>query len=83
MSDSKLFARAKASDLRDELRNAGDKKDKGMARKKAALKKVIANMTMGNDSAWKCVWWRADNSVRAVPRHGAGDADPGARDQEE
>ena len=50
MADAKLFARAKAGDLRDELRNSGDKRDKGFARKKTALKKIIANMAMGNDS---------------------------------
>lgn len=46
-------ARGKIQDLRDELRNAGDKKDKGYARKKTALKKIVANMTMGNDSGWQ------------------------------
>jgi hypothetical protein len=50
MADAKLFARAKAGELRDELRNSGDKRDKGFGRKKIALKKVVANMTMGNDS---------------------------------
>lgn len=50
MADAKLFARAKVTDLRDELRNAGDKRDKGFMKKKVALKKVVANMTMGNDS---------------------------------
>lgn len=37
-------------ELRDELRQSGDRRDKGFARKKIALKKVVANMTMGNDS---------------------------------
>jgi hypothetical protein len=27
-----------------------DKKDKGFAKKKTVLKKIVANMTMGNDS---------------------------------
>ncbi|RSH79260.1 uncharacterized protein EHS24_001300 [Apiotrichum porosum] len=49
MADAKLFTRGKIADLRDELRNSGDKKDKGFARKKTALKKIVANMTMGND----------------------------------
>ncbi|WOO85516.1 AP-2 complex subunit beta [Vanrija pseudolonga] len=49
MADAKLFTRTKIQDLRDELRNSGDKKDKGYARKKTALKKIVANMTMGND----------------------------------
>lgn len=44
-------ARGKIQDLRDELRNAGDKRDKAFMRKKTtALKKIVANMTMGNDS---------------------------------
>ncbi|CAK9786920.1 vesicle-mediated transport-related protein [Cutaneotrichosporon oleaginosum] len=49
MADAKLFTRGKIQDLRDELRNAGDKRDKGFQRKKTALKKIVANMTMGND----------------------------------
>ncbi|KAL1405491.1 hypothetical protein Q8F55_009126 [Vanrija albida] len=49
MADAKLFTRTKIQDLREELRNSGDKKDKGYARKKVALKKIVANMTMGND----------------------------------
>jgi hypothetical protein len=44
------IARGKAQELRDELRQSGDKRDKGFVRKKTALKKVVANMTMGNDS---------------------------------
>jgi hypothetical protein len=43
-------ARGKAQELRDELRAAGDRRDKGFLRKKTALKKIVANMTMGNDS---------------------------------
>lgn len=63
MADAKLFseldaqartdisARGKIQDLRDELRNAGDRRDKAFQRKKTtALKKIVANMTMGNDS---------------------------------
>lgn len=79
MADAKLFARAKATDLRDELRNSGDKKDKGFARKKIALKKVVANMTMGNDSGL-CGLGGADGSVAAVSRDGVVHADPGAGD---
>lgn len=37
-------------ELRDELRQSGDKRDKGFTRRKTALKKIVANMTMGNDS---------------------------------
>ena len=42
-------ARGKAQELRDELRASNDKRDKGYTKKKVALKKVVANMTMGND----------------------------------
>ncbi|ODN83344.1 hypothetical protein L202_01504 [Cryptococcus amylolentus CBS 6039] len=49
MADAKLFTRGKTSELRDELRASGDKRDKGFMRKKTALKKIVANMTMGND----------------------------------
>ncbi|KAJ9474800.1 AP-2 complex subunit beta [Pseudozyma hubeiensis] len=45
--DAKFFQRGKVDELRTEL-NA-DKKDKGWVRKKAVLKKIIANATMGND----------------------------------
>lgn len=45
-----LSARGKTQELRDELRGANDKRDKGFLRKKTALKKIVANMTMGNDS---------------------------------
>jgi hypothetical protein len=36
-----------------ELQQA-DRKDKGYAKKKIALKKIVANMTMGNDSELDC-----------------------------
>ncbi|WVQ71823.1 hypothetical protein IAR50_001365 [Cryptococcus sp. DSM 104548] len=49
MADAKLFTRGKTAELRDELRASGDKRDKGFMRKKTALKKIVANMTMGND----------------------------------
>ncbi|MBW0493464.1 hypothetical protein O181_033179 [Austropuccinia psidii MF-1] len=45
--DAKLFSRGKVQELRSELQN--EKKDKGFQRKKNTLKKVVANMTMGND----------------------------------
>lgn len=32
------------------MRQSNDKRDKGYLRKKTALKKIVANMTMGNDS---------------------------------
>lgn len=47
-----MTARGKVAELREELRSTGDKRDKGFARRKTALKKVVANMTMGNDSGW-------------------------------
>lgn len=46
--DSKLFARGKVAELRQELNNGG-KKDKNFAGKKIALKKIVANMTMSNN----------------------------------
>ncbi|KAH9248796.1 hypothetical protein BASA81_013542 [Batrachochytrium salamandrivorans] len=47
MSDAKYFQRGKVHELRDEL--ASDKKDTKSSRRRHALKKVVANMTMGND----------------------------------
>ncbi|KAJ2783825.1 hypothetical protein H4R18_001500 [Coemansia javaensis] len=47
MSDAKFFQRGKVHDLRLEL--TSDKKDPRYQRKKVAMKKVVANMTMGND----------------------------------
>lgn len=45
--DAKYFVREKPADLKAELTD--DRKDKGWARRKAALKKIVANMTMGAD----------------------------------
>lgn len=39
-------------ELQVELQQA-DRKDKSYAKKKIALKKIVANMTMGNDSQFK------------------------------
>ncbi|PIA18915.1 hypothetical protein COEREDRAFT_13494 [Coemansia reversa NRRL 1564] len=47
MSDAKFFQRGKVHDLRLEL--TSEKKDPRHQRKKVAMKKVVANMTMGND----------------------------------
>lgn len=44
-----IAARGKVQELQVELQQA-DRKDKGYAKKKIALKKIVANMTMGNDS---------------------------------
>ncbi|QSL67198.1 hypothetical protein MERGE_001588 [Pneumocystis wakefieldiae] len=45
--DKKLFIKEKVQELRLEL--SDEKKDKKYTRKKVALKKIIANMTMSND----------------------------------
>ncbi|CAG8433010.1 6312_t:CDS:2 [Ambispora gerdemannii] len=47
MSDAKYFQRGKIQELRTELNS--DKKDKQHTKKKTVLKKIVANMTMGND----------------------------------
>ncbi|KAK9362799.1 Clathrin/coatomer adaptor, adaptin-like protein [Lipomyces starkeyi] len=47
MSDAKFFAKGKAAELRLEL--TSDKKDKNYVRRKTALKRVVANMTMNNN----------------------------------
>ncbi|KXS21086.1 putative beta-adaptin [Gonapodya prolifera JEL478] len=47
MGDAKYFQRGKIQELRQEL--ATDKKDVKFTRKKTAMKKIVANMTMGND----------------------------------
>ncbi|CAG8567548.1 12509_t:CDS:10 [Dentiscutata erythropus] len=47
MSDAKYFQRGKIHELRTELNS--EKKDKQHTKKKTVLKKIVANMTMGND----------------------------------
>ncbi|RHZ77649.1 hypothetical protein Glove_174g178 [Diversispora epigaea] len=47
MSDAKYFQRGKIQELRTELNS--EKKDKQHSKKKIVLKKIVANMTMGND----------------------------------
>lgn len=47
--DHKFFQYASVEELHADL--TADKRDKGYARKKATLKKIIANATMGNDMA--------------------------------
>ncbi|KAK9466729.1 Clathrin/coatomer adaptor, adaptin-like protein [Lipomyces arxii] len=47
MSDAKFFTKGKAAELRLELNS--DKKDKNFIRRKTALKKIVANMTMNNN----------------------------------
>lgn len=46
--DGKFFSRGKIQDLRKELQEA-DHKDKKYAKRKIVLKKIVANITMGND----------------------------------
>ncbi|ORX45119.1 putative beta-adaptin [Hesseltinella vesiculosa] len=47
MSDAKYFQRGKTQELRAELNS--DKRDPKHLRKKTVMKKIVANMTMGND----------------------------------
>jgi len=47
MSDAKYFQRGKIQELRTELNS--DKKDSKHTKKKVVMKKIVANMTMGND----------------------------------
>lgn len=80
------LARGKAQELRDELRQSGDKRDKGFIKKKTALKKIVANMTMGNDSTFsmpRCRVIELIISVAFVPGYGLLHADSGSGHQEE
>ncbi|KAK0561203.1 hypothetical protein OC844_003332 [Tilletia horrida] len=47
--DARFFQRTKVQELKAELAAASEKKDKGWVRTKAALKRILANATMGND----------------------------------
>ncbi|RUS21377.1 hypothetical protein BC937DRAFT_92866 [Endogone sp. FLAS-F59071] len=47
MSDAKYFQRGKIQELRAELNS--EKKDSKHMKKKTVMKKIVANMTMGND----------------------------------
>ena len=47
--DARFFQRTKVQELKAELTAASEKKDKGWVRTKAALKRILANATMGND----------------------------------
>lgn len=82
-------ARSKAQELRAELQVA-DKKDKGFAKKKTVLKKIVANMTMGNDSRHNsdCSSGRMRHAYRlgsgpTVPRYDSVHGDSGSGNQEE
>jgi hypothetical protein len=59
-------ARGKTQELKQELQQA-DKKDKGFVRKKTVLKKVVANMTMGNDSELQSNTLADTRSVGVIP----------------
>ncbi|GMM55499.1 Apl1 protein [Maudiozyma humilis] len=51
MSDQRIFARYRANEIRAELQNGEMKKVKsGVTKKKNALRKIIANLTLGNYS---------------------------------
>ncbi|CDR39264.1 CYFA0S03e01508g1_1 [Cyberlindnera fabianii] len=47
MSENKVFTKARASDLSAELQQI-EKKKAGISKRKAVMKRIIANMTMGN-----------------------------------
>jgi AP-2 complex subunit beta-1 len=47
--DAKFFARGKIQEFRNELKEA-ETKDKKFVKRKVILKKIVANITMGNDS---------------------------------
>ncbi|KAF8344177.1 uncharacterized protein EI90DRAFT_54154 [Cantharellus anzutake] len=48
-SDAKFFARGKIQEFRKELEEAESTKDKKFIKRKTVLKKIVANITMGND----------------------------------
>ncbi|KAJ3296160.1 AP-1 complex subunit beta-1 [Rhizoclosmatium sp. JEL0117] len=48
MADAKFFTKGKVQELREELA-AADKRDTKHTKKRIVLKKIVANMTMGND----------------------------------
>ncbi|KAF8344185.1 uncharacterized protein EI90DRAFT_54816 [Cantharellus anzutake] len=49
-SDAKFFARGKIQEFRKELEEAESTKDKKFIKRKTVLKKIVANITMGNDT---------------------------------
>ncbi|KAG5353950.1 hypothetical protein C0989_011438 [Termitomyces sp. Mn162] len=49
--DAKFFQRGKIEELRAELQ-AAETKDRKFLKRKTALKKIVANITMGNDSRY-------------------------------
>jgi hypothetical protein len=49
-NDAKFFTRGKIQEFKAELQEAAKGKDKKFAKRKTVLKKIVANITMGNDS---------------------------------
>lgn len=49
-NDAKFFTRGKIQEFKAELQEAEKGKDKKFAKRKTVLKKIVANITMGNDS---------------------------------
>lgn len=60
--DAKFFARGKIQEFRNELKEA-EAKDKKFVKRKVILKKIVANITMGNDSK---LTWRACQLIRSL-----------------
>ncbi|CAG7846717.1 AP-1 complex subunit beta-1 AltName: Full=Adaptor protein complex AP-1 subunit beta-1; AltName: Full=Adaptor-related protein complex 1 subunit beta-1; AltName: Full=Beta-1-adaptin; AltName: Full=Beta-adaptin 1; AltName: Full=Clathrin assembly protein complex 1 beta large chain; AltName: Full=Golgi adaptor HA1/AP1 adaptin beta subunit [Serendipita indica DSM 11827] len=48
-NDAKFFTRGKIQEFKAELQDAARGKDKKFAKRKTVLKKIVANITMGND----------------------------------
>ena len=49
---AKFFTRGKIQEFKQELQEADRGKDKKFVKRKTVLKKVVANITMGNDSTY-------------------------------
>jgi hypothetical protein len=85
--DAKFFARGKIQEFRNELKEA-EAKDKKFVKRKVILKKIVANITMGNDSVsslllFICIYRLFICSVRVVPGCGAVYEYPGLGNQKE
>jgi len=50
-NDAKFFTRGKIQEFKAELQDAAKGKDKKFVKRKTVLKKIVANITMGNDSS--------------------------------
>jgi len=51
-NDAKFFTRGKIQEFKAELQEADRGKDKKFVKRKTVLKKIVANITMGNDSTY-------------------------------